>query len=104
MPRLIIAANNSEAITEPGIRHTHSDSHAIMERIAYVKADPATRDWLEKTHIDENGETKRTRPPEKINSWLVDGHFANHIAWLAINREVKRTRLYCAQEEMTDWH
>jgi len=41
-PRLIIAANNSEAITEPGIRHTHSDSHAIMERIAYVNANPSS--------------------------------------------------------------
>jgi len=98
--RLIIAANNPDAITEAGIRHTHSDSQAIMERIAYVHARPEGREWLEA----EDRFGNRLRPPEKLNSWLTDGHFANHIAYLAITREVKRTRLYCAQEEMTDWH
>ncbi len=96
-PRLIIAANNANALklTENLGR---DDLLAIAERILHFKTDDTARDFL-----DFMGGREFTK------NWVLDergrpGAIAKHAKWLAQNRTVKTGSRFLVQGEIADWH
>jgi len=103
--RLLITANNPDAISENGVAHTRADIDAVTERIAYIKMREEAVTFVSKTNIRLMDEQSREdRPVIGFKELVVSGEFANHCAYLALTRTLRRDRLYCATEVMTPWH
>ncbi|MDP2607265.1 MAG: hypothetical protein Q8S00_32410 [Deltaproteobacteria bacterium] len=101
--RLVITANNYDAINEPGVNHTQYDIAAIQERITFIAVNSVvSKPWVEDLHQKLLKEQNGNGPG--IGALIESGEFANHVAWLATEREPKRDRFYCMQNELTDWH
>ena len=96
-PRLIIAANNSDALklTENLGR---DDLLAIAERILHIKHGTAPRDFL-----------SFMGGREFTSNWVLDefgrpGEIAKHARYLAETRQVKKGSRFLVQGEIADWH
>lgn len=103
--RLLITANNPDAISETGVSHTQADIDAVIERIAYIKMSSAIVGWVSEVNAWLKSEQKKDgRKQMGFKEIVHSGEFANHCAHLAVHRELEIDRLYCATDQMTPWH
>jgi hypothetical protein len=93
-PRLMIGANNDDALPLGEVHHTRDDLDALLSRVLYVRASDDAREVLEAT--------------EGVDRWpLPGGAIPRHIAWLRADRgEAVRARggrwLVAGQD--STWH
>ena len=98
-PRVIIAANNADALDFSG-SHTRADIQAITGRILHVSVSKHAR-----VYLDDIGGRQAT----ESGGWVTDrdggpGRIARHIAWLEATRAVDHGKRYLVQGKATAYH
>jgi hypothetical protein len=81
-PRIIITANNAEALTFKEDL-TMSDIDALRLRLGYVEVGPEGEEYLKRTAEAQGFPSAR----HMADGWKADGLIAQHILWLAQNRD-----------------
>ena len=91
-PRLIIAANNDDALPL-GAHHTRDDIEAITQRILYLQVKPEAARYLH-----DLGGWDVTR------HWVDGREFAEHVVWLTQNRQVDTSGRFLVEGVETPYH
>jgi energy-coupling factor transporter ATP-binding protein EcfA2 len=89
--RLVIAVNDLSAL--PQSESLNLDSiDAIIKRLGFTEASPAARVFLEETLFEEYGhKEKYDGYDDPKDAWVDGGLVAEHILWLAENRNLDRS-------------
>ncbi len=96
-PRLVITANNEDALRFSEEDLSLEDEEAIAQRIVYVHAPDECSEWL--AELGRDGTSDWVEMPDGS-----PGRIARHVAWLAENWAVQRPgRRFLVEGDSSEW-
>lgn len=91
-PRLILAANNEDLLSNLQESLGVADLEAISQRFLAVKGSPEAVEYL------------KFLTPTVTNTWITEDKLAAHVLWLAGTRKVESTGRFLVAGETTEVH